>query len=165
MGIDPTIWGSKMWAMIHLICLQAPETIDANVRNAYYTFFTMMPYVLPCDKCREHWIEHVREHPLEQAMDTRNDLFRWSVNMHNLVNKSLDKPEVSYEVALEHWTNVSRGDIPSSQCIDTGVSTGGSETFQTLSKRMSPHWAVVLVVVIIAAIVVSGFLTFREFSR
>jgi FAD-linked sulfhydryl oxidase len=118
MGIDPTIWGSKMWAMIHLISLQAPENIDANVRNSYYMFFTMMPYVLPCDKCREHWLEHVRQHPIEDALDTRDDLFRWSVDMHNLVNRSLGKPEVSYDAALEHWTGVSRGSVPTAQCID-----------------------------------------------
>jgi hypothetical protein len=165
MGIDPTIWGSKMWTMIHLICLQAPETIDTNVRNAYYTFFTMMPYVLPCDKCREHWIEHVREHPLEQVMDTRDDLFRWSVDMHNLVNKSLGKPDVSYEVALEHWKNISRGIIPTSQCIDTGINTGESETFQSFSKRMSPMAAFILVIAIIVTIIVSGFFAFRDFSR
>lgn len=154
-----------MWAIIHLICLQAPETIDANVRNAYYTFFTMMPYVLPCDKCRQHWVEHVREYPLEQALDTRNDLFRWSVNMHNLVNKSLGKPEVSYEVALEHWTNISRGDIPTSQCIDTGSAGESSETFRNLFKSMNPQWEIVLVIVVVAAIIIAGFFAFREFNR
>lgn len=120
MGIDPTIWGPKMWTMIHLICLQAPETIDTNVGNTYYMFFSMMPYVLPCDKCREHWLDHVRAFPLEQALGSRDKLFRWSVQVHNLVNKSLGKPEVPYEVALEHWTNVSKGRTPSTQCIPTG---------------------------------------------
>lgn len=107
MGIEPTIWGPHMWTMIHLICLQAPETIDANVRNSYYMFFSMMPYVLPCDKCREHWLSHIQQHPLENALETRDKLFKWSVDMHNIVNKSLGKPEMSYEEALKHWTDVS----------------------------------------------------------
>jgi len=147
MGVDPTIWGPKMWAMIHLICLQAPETIDANVRNAFYTFFTMMPYVLPCDKCREHWLEHVREYPLEQMLDTREQLFLWSVNMHNLVNKSLGKPEVSYETAMEHWTSISRGDIPSTQCIDTGNNVG-----IVSSSKNNMVWKIFLIIAIVVLI-------------
>lgn len=107
MGIEPTIWGPHMWTMIHLICLQAPKEIDVNIRNTYYMFFSMMPYVLPCDKCREHWLEHIQTYPLENVLNTRETLFKWSVDMHNIVNKSLGKAEISYEEAFQHWTNVS----------------------------------------------------------
>lgn len=96
-----------MWTMIHLICLRAPKEIDVNIRNSYYMFFSMMPYVLPCDKCREHWLEHIQKYPLENALSTQEDLFRWSVNMHNIVNQSLGKPEMPYEEALRHWKDVS----------------------------------------------------------
>lgn len=156
MGVDPTIWGLKMWTMIHLICLQAPETIDTNVRNAFYTFFTMMPYVLPCDKCREHWLEHVREQPLEQMLDTREQLFRWSVNMHNLVNKSLGKPEISYDSALKHWTSISRGDIPSTQCIDTGNNVG----IVSFSKN-NRLWMIFLLISIIVIVCMFVFVLKR----
>ena len=147
MGIDPTIWGPKMWTMIHLICLQAPEKIDTNVRNTYYMFFSMMPYVLPCDKCREHWLEHIREFPIEQALDSREDLFKWSVNMHNLVNKSLSKPEIPYKKALEHWTNVSTGKAPTSQCI--GIS---DEYINILSKKTNSIGVYKIVLAIILVI-------------
>lgn len=122
MGIDPTVWGPNMWAIIHMVCLQAPEKIDANVRNAYYMFFSMMPYVLPCDKCREHWLGHIQKYPIDEFLENRHDLFKWSVTMHNVVNQSLGKPEVEYEKALDHWTKVSKKQIPTANCIKTGVS-------------------------------------------
>lgn len=150
MGIDPNIWGPKMWTMIHLICLQAPETMDANVGNTYYMFFSMMPYVLPCDKCREHWLDHVRSFPLEQALGSRDKLFRWSVQVHNLVNKSLGKPEISYELALDHWTNVSQGKTPSTQCIPTG------------SSKMSLYWIWMLLILLLALMILHIFFPWKR---
>lgn len=152
MGIDPTVWGPSMWSIIHLVCLQAPKEIDANVRNSYYMFFTMMPYILPCDKCREHWLTHIHTYPLDDALSTRDDLFRWSINMHNLVNKSLGKPEVSYEVALEHWTDVSKNKKPITRCIK-----GTGDTFSVFSldlKKDGVYKKLMYVLAILLAILV-----------
>ena len=148
MGVDPNIWGPKMWAMIHLICLQAPEKIDTNVRNTYYMFFSMMPYVLPCEKCRDHWIEHARTFPLEQALDTRDDLFGWSVNMHNLVNKSLGKPEVPLKDALDHWNAVAAGKAPISKCI--GIS---EENIKILSRKTNWKYRLLIAIILMIAII------------
>lgn len=145
-----------MWAMIHLICLHAPEKIDSNVRNTYYMFFSMMPYVLPCDKCREHWIEHVRSFPIDQALDTREDLFKWSVNMHNIVNKSLGKQEVPYKKALEHWTDVAAGRAPISQCI--GIS---EEHIKILSKKTNGRYKLVIAIVLLVLLILGIYVFYQ----
>lgn len=154
MGVDPTVWGPSMWSIIHLVCLQAPANIDANVRNSYYMFFTMMPYILPCDKCREHWLTHIQKHPIDDALDTRDELFRWSVNMHNVVNRSLGKPEISHEAALEHWTDVSNKKKPITRCIGNGggVFSGLSLDMKkdTIDRRLVYGLAILLAVLLIA---------------
>jgi|LauGreDrversion2_5_1035112.scaffolds.fasta_scaffold101618_2 hypothetical protein len=162
MGIEPTIWGSNMWAMIHLICIYAPETIDANVRNTYYMFFSMMPYVLPCEKCRDHWLEHISKYPIEQSLDTREDLFKWSVNMHNLVNVSIGKPEISYSRAFEHWTNVSNGATPITKHI-----SNNKEYINILSKKTTNNYNVrsLIIILLILAIIMIIFATFWYMNR
>ena len=152
MGIEPAVWGSNMWAMIHLICIYAPEIIDANVRNTYYMFFSMMPYVLPCEKCRDHWLDHISKYPLEQSLDSRKDLFEWSVNMHNLVNKSLNKPEISYNRAFEHWTDVSSGKIPIMKPI-----SDNKEYFNILSTKTTTNYNIqssILILLLLVIIVI-----------
>jgi hypothetical protein len=31
-------------------------------------------------------------------------MFRWSIDLHNLVNSQLNKPEVPYEQAYRYWS-------------------------------------------------------------
>jgi hypothetical protein len=46
--------------------------------------------------CRQHFEQVLVENPIPEA----GDFFKWSVDVHNIVNKRLGKPEVSYEDAL-----------------------------------------------------------------
>lgn len=32
-------------------------------------------------------------------------MFRWSVDLHNLVNTQLNKPEIPYDKALTYWSS------------------------------------------------------------
>jgi hypothetical protein len=62
----------------------------------------MYPFVLPCGTCGRHFAEVLKESPLPETGDIEV-LFKWSVDVHNMVNKKLEKPVVSYEEAKEFW--------------------------------------------------------------
>jgi hypothetical protein len=110
MGITPAYWGPCVWASIHLICLGAPEQFSGNQLN-YRKFFESLPYVLPCDACKQHLTEHLEKHPMDAALaGGRDSLFTWSVQLHNAVNRSLGKPEMTVEQARHHWDSVARGE-------------------------------------------------------
>ena len=66
-------------------------------------------YVIPCLSCREHFEQVLVDNPVPDA----EDLFNWSVDLHNIVNRRLGKPEVSYEAALANI--VSHGDAVSTK--------------------------------------------------
>lgn len=53
-------------------------------------------YIIPCLSCRQHFEQVLVENPIPES----DDFFKWSVDVHNIVNKRLGKPEVSYEDAL-----------------------------------------------------------------
>jgi hypothetical protein len=63
--------------------------------------------IIPCLSCREHFEQVLVENPVPEA----DDLFKWSVDVHNIVNRRLGKPEFSYEAAL---VNIGAG-VPPSQ--------------------------------------------------
>jgi hypothetical protein len=52
--------------------------------------------IIPCLSCRDHFEQVLIDNPVPEA----DDLFKWSVDVHNIVNKRLGKPEFSYEDAL-----------------------------------------------------------------
>lgn len=104
MGIEPHIWGPTAWATIHLICLGAPDVLEAD-QLSYKKFFDALPYVLPCEKCRKHLIQHLEKHPMDAALaGGKSTLFAWSVDLHNEVNVMLGKPTMSVQDALKFWS-------------------------------------------------------------
>ncbi len=59
--------------------------------------------MIPCKICKEHF--KVRTKDLKKFLNSKDDLFRYFVDVHNDVNRSLKKPEMSYEeAATKHST-------------------------------------------------------------
>lgn len=92
MGLCPKSFGPYFWGAFHLACLAA---ID---KEALKTFIETYQMVLPCFGCRLHFSQLLAEKPIPDV-----DQFRWSVDIHNIVNERLGKPTVTYEDALKHW--------------------------------------------------------------
>jgi len=107
MGIDPNHYGPYFWATIHFICLgaPAPNNLTEEQRRGFIYFFNNLHYVIPCASCGEHLKNNMMKiKSIEEALSS-GDLFNWSVDLHNMVNQMLSKPEVSYEDAYMFWKN------------------------------------------------------------
>ena len=90
MKIPPSKWGPHFWMTLHIACLGCQ---DAKV---LVDFVEGYKEIIPCLSCREHFEQVLVDNPVPEA----DDLFKWSVDVHNIVNKRLGKPEFSYEEAL-----------------------------------------------------------------
>jgi len=90
MNIPPTKWGPHFWMTLHIACLGCQDY------KALSEFVEGYIYIIPCLTCREHFEKVLVENPVPEA----GDFFKWSVDVHNIVNKRLGKPEFSYEEAL-----------------------------------------------------------------
>ena len=99
MNICPTSFGPYFWTVIHMACLSAGKNISDEKADALTQFFDSMPGVLPCKQCGKHLKENLQILPFD-----REDPFRWSVELHNLVNTQLNKPEVDFDKALRYWS-------------------------------------------------------------
>jgi len=88
-----------------MTALSAETIMTPEKREAYIRFFESMPDILPCSQCGKH----LKDNLLILPVDT-DDMFRWSVDLHNLVNSQLNKPEIPYEKARTYWSSrCSRG--------------------------------------------------------
>jgi len=106
MGIAPDHWGPYVWAAIHLICMGAPDVLSSADQLNYKTFFNNLANVIPCDICRTHLKENLEKFPIDPHLATKNELVKWSIDLHNLVNSQLGKPVVAFEVASKKWRDV-----------------------------------------------------------
>ena len=56
---------------------------------------------------RENYKDHLQKLPITpQVLQNTKSLFKWTVEVHNLVNKSLNKRLLSYEEAYQLYTKV-----------------------------------------------------------
>ena len=78
------VWGPKLWAQIHRMSLNRDPP-------KFNKFLHSMD--IPCNKCKFHFKEYIRSHPVTK------DTVRWGIDFHNSVNRRLGKKVLSYKVA------------------------------------------------------------------
>lgn len=104
--MKPTIWGKYMWMSIHLIALGYPNNPSQEDKNAYYTYFNELHKVIPCVACSNNYLQHISDMPLtETVLSSRKNLFDWTIDLHNVVNKMLGKEVISKEHAYNIFTS------------------------------------------------------------
>jgi hypothetical protein len=103
MGISAEQWGKQAWHFLHTICYNYPEKPTETDKKNYADYIDAFQRVLPCPYCAEHFKQNLAIIP--PKFDNQTDLFNWSVDIHNEVNKSNGKPVLSYEEALTELFN------------------------------------------------------------
>lgn len=101
--MDPNVWGKHMWTSIHFIALAYPDVPTEQDKLTFHSFYTNLYKVLPCHKCRDHLKETLEnEYPLHaNFLKNKDELFKWTFNLHNIVNKRLNKKIITLEEAYD----------------------------------------------------------------
>lgn len=102
MHISPNVWGPFFWNTLHLVALGYPSQPTYADKRAAKEFFESLTRLIPCAICRQHYTAHLKEMPISSSLDNRQDLFRYTVALHNKVNKMLNKPEKT-ETEVVHY--------------------------------------------------------------
>ena len=100
----PNQWGKYFWNCFHLAALGYSETPTMEERDQYREFYVNFGKVLPCGKCRANYARHLAEVPIELFLFGRSQLFDWTVRVHNIVNRELNKPEMAFDMAWQLYT-------------------------------------------------------------
>ena len=102
----PDVWGPYLWTSLHFIALAYPNNPSKYDRELYYNYITNFASVIPCGICAHHFKQNLVSHPLKgKALSGKLNLFNWSVDMHNEVNKKHGKHIYTYEEALDDLLN------------------------------------------------------------
>jgi len=119
MKIPPEVWGPFFWHTIHISALGYSNKPTYAQKKAAKEFYESLGVMIPCPICREHFVKHLELYPLTPHLDSREDLFKWMVTLHNAVNKSLKKPEFSEYDAIQFYRRLgARGKNPTITHID-----------------------------------------------
>ncbi|MCW5951164.1 MAG: ERV1/ALR-related protein [Propionibacteriaceae bacterium] len=93
-------FGPLQWKVLHsIISKYDPDTQKESMRAYLYS----LQDLLPCDKCRNDYIQRLKKNSFEQYLDSREKLFRWAYNLHDEVNISNNKVSPSYESVKSYY--------------------------------------------------------------
>lgn len=97
----PEIWGKYGWLFLHLVTLEYPDNPTELDKKHYYEYIHSMQYILPCAKCQYNMGIHLSKYPLnETVLSNKNNLIKWGIDLHNIVNYHTGKPMLTYPEAL-----------------------------------------------------------------
>ncbi len=85
--MDPNIWGPHLWFFLHSMSFAYAKNKDhptEEEKKYMYQFLESLKFVLPC-ACKDNYAKHFDKHP--PKLDSRMELFKWLVDLHNKVNK------------------------------------------------------------------------------
>jgi hypothetical protein len=102
MHITPNEWGVHCWKFIHHVAWGYPFNPTETDKLNYKQFFTQLGTILPCITCNINYNSHLLIHPLDDdVLLNKTNVMKWTIDMHNEVNKMNNKKIYTYEEALE----------------------------------------------------------------
>ncbi len=103
MTTGKAFWGLSFWVVMHHVALDILNPSD------YTVLLQCIAKLLPCDKCKAHFVNNMREYPVSQYMHNNDALFYYTYMLHDLVNKSKNPPVQSpkYENVQQHYKHMS----------------------------------------------------------
>ena len=103
---DPEVWGPSFWFVVHLGTIQYPTNPSPFWKGRMKQFITSFPIMVPCESCRDHAIAFIERNwnNIDAIVSSRNNVFEFFVKMHNMVNKKLNKPEMTISDAYKKYS-------------------------------------------------------------
>lgn len=101
---DPETFGPHFWFVMHAASFGYPEMPSTSDMTNYKDFYHGLRNIIPCDECRVHYSKMIFDNPIDKHLQSRADLVRYVINLHNLVNDRLGKPQMSVDDAITMYT-------------------------------------------------------------
>jgi hypothetical protein len=91
-GMLTTVWGPSMWHYLHTMSFNYPVNPTSEEKKNYRNFILNLKYVLPCKYCRMNLKTNFKQLPIKMCdMRNRDTFSKYVYNLHELVNKMLNK--------------------------------------------------------------------------
>lgn len=101
------MWGRAGWTFIHACSFGYPDEPDAATREAAFLFTKSIASLVPCPTCRQHYkdlVKGIKDHN-DRIFSSRDNFSRFFVDVHNSVNRRLDREEFRYDAVRSKYVS------------------------------------------------------------
>lgn len=140
--MNPLVWGPSFWFVMHTVSLNYPDSPTYAERRTHYDFYHIIRNILPCEMCRQHYRELIKQFPVQPFLDSKASLVSWVVMIHNQVNERLGKPMIDRSEMLVNYEQVyARGSFCDPACpAESGDSTNRpAGAYRTLTESVDTY--------------------------
>lgn len=95
--ISKKTWGNPTWICMHFYTSYG--LCDHNFILHFKAFLSCLRYCLPCPKCRANLEKNLRSINIDEYINTPDGLFRFTFDLHNIVNKEIHRSTITLEEA------------------------------------------------------------------
>lgn len=103
MTLDPKVWGPHYWFVLHTIAISYPINPNKTMKKKMYDFIQNLPLFLPIEEIGNNFSKFLNKYPVTPYLDSRKSLMRWVNFIHNKINVSLNKSELTFEESLTKY--------------------------------------------------------------
>ena len=101
--MNAEIWGSNAWIFLLSIQFTYPHNPDFKIKKDFFNFFDNLKNIIPCEICKTHYKNHLHTHPIMDSLNSKEDLIKWLIKIHNEINIMNGKRIWTYEEVVEHY--------------------------------------------------------------
>jgi len=94
----PKIWGPYFWFVMRCVAHNYSNNPDDNEFNETKKFYSSLQHVLPCNKCKKSYSEHLEKYPLDKALQNRDSIMQWVEIIYSETQKSTDQSPAPPEI-------------------------------------------------------------------
>jgi hypothetical protein len=89
-------WGPYLWKVLHTLAeklgRQSIELMASDEAREIALILRAVEHIMPCEKCRKHYHEYLKIHPVDEFAQRRGEVLRQAVRMwiwklHEAVNE------------------------------------------------------------------------------
>jgi hypothetical protein len=105
LNFSPKFWGIHGWKFLNHIALSFPNNPTPHEKKIFKDFFYSLQHVLPCENCCKNFKEHIKEIPIDNYLKDSHTLFKWVIDIQNILNKKLNKKLLNHEELKKQYYN------------------------------------------------------------
>jgi len=102
--MNPDVWGPQLWTALHSITFSYPDKPTHKDQQDNRSFLYSLGKVLPCPGCQEEYNKYIMKNP--PILHDKVLYVEWMIDLHNNINRRLDKKERSKEYVLNKYKNM-----------------------------------------------------------
>ncbi|KAH9532919.1 hypothetical protein CY35_18G024800 [Sphagnum magellanicum] len=93
--------GRATWTFLHTLAAQYPEKPTKQQQRDVKELMSIFSRLYPCKQCADHFVDVLKSHPVKAS--SGYELAQWMCKVHNVVNRSLGKPQFPCQRVAARW--------------------------------------------------------------